>query len=423
MSEIKELREKMANLATEARSKLDEITDKTDEARAADIEREFDAMMTEHRKLEERLERLEALQRAEERSREIDTSRRPVPEGEARGNDDGNQAVSYRDAFHLYMRAAGQVGMLSPEERAVLQAGYAEIEQRAQTTGTNTAGGYTVPTEMQAILIKSMAAWGPMYDEDVCTVIMTESGTSIQLPTVNDTAKTGVASTEGTTFTDDGGADAVFGQKTLDAYSFNTEWLRVSLELTQDSVFAFEQLLGDLLGERLGRLANTQLTTGSGSSAPNGIVTATSAGKTTASNAAVTADEILDFVHSIDPAYRMSPKARIMFNDSTLLALRKLKDGQGNYLITEAPDGSGRMRVGAVSIPYSVNQAMASIGSATKPIVYGDFGKYFVRKVGDPVVGALQDKDFYPGFGVTGYVRFDGELGDTAAVKHLIMAV
>ena len=65
---------------------------------------------------------------------------------------------------------------------------------------------------------------------------------------------------------------------------------------------------------------------------------------------------------------------------------------------------------------------MADLGAAAKVMLFGDFKKYFVRKVGAPLIGALQDKDFWPGFGVAGYIRFDGELSDTAAVKHLITA-
>ena len=51
---VKDLREQMANIATEARSKLDEVTDTTPEERAQEIEREFDAMMTDHDKLQAR---------------------------------------------------------------------------------------------------------------------------------------------------------------------------------------------------------------------------------------------------------------------------------------------------------------------------------------------------------------------------------
>jgi HK97 family phage major capsid protein len=57
-----------------------------------------------------------------------------------------------------------------------------------------------------------------------------------------------------------------------------------------------------------------------------------------------------------------------------------------------------------------------------KLILFGALSKYFVRKVGAPLVGAIQDKDFWPGFGIAGWIRFDGALMDTAAVKHLKLA-
>lgn len=418
MSTIKELREQQARIATNARAKFDEIGNATDETRAAEIEREFDAMMADYDAIGAKIERAQRLEKVEAALRAGDP-RRPVgSDTEQRGVDDG-EVPSYRNAFHAYLRNMGNTGLLSAEERAVLQAGYAEV--RAQTT-SGTAGGYTVPTELMNILVKSMAAWGPMYDENVATVITTSGGGTITMPTVNDTTTAVVGHTEGTSLTDDGGSDVTFGQKTLGAYAFNTEWLRVSKELADDSIFAVEQLLGDLLGERLGRRANTELTTGNGSTAPNGIVTASSLGKTTASATAITADEVIDLLHSVDPAYRQSPKAAFMFNDNTLSVLRKLKDGQGNYLwqMGNVQQGTPGTLLG---YRYYVNQAIGSIpaaASATRVMVFGDIGKYYVRKVGSPLIGAIQDKDFWPGFGVAGYIRFDGELADTAAVKHMI---
>lgn len=422
MATIKELREQQARIATNARAKFDEIKDDTAEARAAEIESEFDAMMVDHDKIGEKIERLERLKKAEDRANAPDP-RRPEGEAEARGAEEA-ELPSYRESFHAYLRAQGNDAALSPEHRQVLKAGYAEVEARAQTSGTDSAGGYTVPTELMNILVKSMAAWGPMYDENVATVITTTGGGAITMPTVNDTAVTAGAHTEGATMTDDGGKDVTFGEKVLDGYEFDTEWLRVSKALADDSIMAMEQILGDLLGERLGRLANTQLTTGSGSSAPNGVITASSLGVTSASATAVTSDEIIDLLHSVDPAYRGSPKAAFMFNDTTLSVIRKLKDGDGNYLWQ-----MGNVQQGApgtlLGYRYHINQAVGSIpgsASATRVMAFGDFGKYYVRKVGQPLIGAIQDKDFWPGFGVAGYIRFDGELADTAAVKHMITA-
>jgi HK97 family phage major capsid protein len=277
-----------------------------------------------------------------------------------------------------------------------------------------------VPTELANIIVRSMKDWGPMYDEDICTTIVTASGNPIKIPTVDDTAVTAEKKTEGTALTDDGGKDATFGQKSLDAFVFDTEFVRFSMELAQDSIFNMETLLGSLLGERLGRVANKELTIGDGNGDPNGVVTASSLGKTAAAAAAITADEIIDLLHSVNSAYRRSPKARFMFADTTLAAIRKLKDGQNNYLWQMGDVTTGQPGT-LLGYRYSINDDMDSLAAAKKVILFGDFSKYFVRKVGSPMIGVLRER-FWPDLGIAGLIRFDGELGDTAAVKHLITA-
>lgn len=424
MATIKELREEQARIATNARAKFGEIKDDTPEDRANDIEREFDAMMADHDKLDAKAERLEKLERAEKalkaHDESVDERKRPGKTEVEASSETGE--VSYRQAFQSYLRAQGSLGEMDAEHRSVLQSGFTGLsaEQRAQTT-TNAAGGYSIPEEMMQRVIVSMKAFGPMYDPGVTTELMTSGGNPMPFPTVDDTAVTAGAHTEGATLTDDGGKDVTFGTKQLDAYAFNTEWLRVSKELADDSFVAMETFLAQLLGERLGRIANLQLTTGSGSSAPNGIVTASTAGVTAAGTTAITSDELLDLEHSVDPAYRNGPSVAWMFNDSTLKAVRKLKDGDGNYL-WQMGNIIGGVPATLNGRPFYINQDVPSIATGAKTVLFGDMSKYFVRKVGNPLIGAIQDKDFWPGFGIAGYIRFDGELSDTAAVKHLIQA-
>ena len=133
--------------------------------------------------------------------------------------------------------------------------------------------------------------------------------------------------------------------------------------------------------------------------------------------AAITFDEIIDLEHSVDPAYRSSPRAAFMMNDSVLQAVRKLKDGQGNYLWQ-----NGNVQAGVPGTingrPFYINQAMASQATGARVMLFGDFSKYFVRKVGAPVIGVMRER-FWPDLGIAGLIRFDGELSDAAAVKHL----
>jgi HK97 family phage major capsid protein len=415
---IKELREKQAKIVAEARERLDQI-DKADEARAKELETQHDAAMAEYDRLEAQIAREEKVASMEQRAAELRAKQRPTnPDGEARGEDEGEK-IEYRKVFAKVVCGVNPSD-LEPEERAVLRQGVTKFEQRAQSVGTTTAGGYTVPTELADQIIRSMLAWGPMYDPGVTTEMVTASGNPIKIPTVDDTTVTAVAHTENTALTDDGGSDVTFGQKSLDAYAFDTEFVRWSWELDQDSIFNMEALLGSLLGERLGRIANLRLTTGTGSSQPNGIVTASTLGVTAAAVAAITFDEIIDLEHSVDPAYRSSPKAAYMLNDSTLKAIRKLKDGQGQY-IWQMGDVQRGVPGTLNGRRYYINQAMASLATGNKTMIFGDLSKYFVRKVGTPVIGVMRER-FWPDLGIAGLIRFDGELGDTAAVKHLIQA-
>jgi len=415
-----ELHEKRGRLVTQAREALDEIKSNTDESRAAELESRHDAIMADFDKVEKNIEREERQAAIEARAEELRAKKRPIPQdGEERAATQGD-APEYRGVFYKMLANGGDIGELSGEERQILRAGVQRPEFRAQTAGTTTAGGYTVPTTLANFIVKSMAAWGPMYDDAICTTITTSGGEQINIPTVDDTTVAVVKHTEATALTDDGGSDVTFGTKALNAYVFDTEFIRFSMELAADSSFSIEPLLGELLGERLGRRANTELTTGDGTGDPNGIVTASTLGVTAASATTFTFDELMDLQHSVDPAYRGSPKARFMLNDTTLKIVRKLKGGDGQYIWQ-----MGNVQTGApgslLGYGYSVNQAMPAATAGLKSIVFGDFGKYYVRKVGSPMIGVMRER-FWPDLGIAGLIRFDGELGDTAAVKHLIQA-
>ena len=422
---LRELQDKRSKLVHDAREAMGEITKNTDEARSAELEKRHDDIMAEFDKIERQIEREARMAAAEERINKAAEEERKAkrPNGsdtEQRGQDEG-EALEYRHVFHKFIASGADATELTTEERAVLRAGVQrDAEFRGQVTSSGPAGGYTVPTELEARIIESMKMWGPMYDEDICTVMTTSAGNPIELPTVDDTAQTAEKHTEGADLTDDGGKDVVFGKKFLNSYVYDTEFIRWSFELAQDSVFNMESLLGGLLGKRLGRIANSQLTIGDGVDDPNGIVTASSLGKTAAAAAAVTYDEVIDLVHSVDPAYRQSPKVRFMFNDLTLGALRKLKDGEGRYIWTQGDVQNG-VPGSILGYRFSINQAMANIATGQKSMLFGDFGAYFVRKVGSPVIGVLRER-FWPNLGIAGLIRFDGELGDNAAVKHLVQA-
>lgn len=418
---LKELRDRQDQILAEARERLDQIG-KADEARAKELETQHDTAMAEYDRLGAQIEREERLEKLQKEAEERRKAHRPAPGDTRADGQDAGEDIEYRMVFAKVMCGVSPVDM-SPEERAVLAKGRdaaAGKEFRVQVGSSGGPGGYVVPTTLEPIIIRSMLAWGPMYDPGVSTEIVTASGNPIKLPTVNDTTTAAVAHTEGTALTDDGSKDVTFGQASLDAYAYDTEFVKWSWELDVDSIFNMEALLGSLLGERLGRIANLNLTTSDGSSKPHGVAHAASSGVSAASATAIAADELIDLQHSVDPAYRNGPKVRYMFKDSTLQAIRKLKNGDGDY-IWNAGNFSAGISPTLLGYPYSINQAMAAIATGNRSVLFGDFGKYYVRKVGAPVIGVMRER-FWPDLGIAGLIRFDGELGDTAAVKYLAQA-
>lgn len=429
MPTLTELQEKRGRLVTQAREALDAITSNTDDSRAAELEQRHDTIMADFDKIEKDIAREERVARIEREEAERRETQRPKGDDretraqdvdeEGNGSDRDKRAAEYRSIFDAFLRTGCSIGEMSSEQRTILRRGY-DAEIRTQVAGTTTAGGYTVPVELAREIVKTMKDWGPMYDGTIVREIVTGSGNEFDIPSNDDTGNSASALSEGSDLTDDNSGDLVFGQKRLDAYVDATPWVKISFELMQDSAFDMEAFLAEALGERLGRRANARLTTGSGSSQANGIVTASTLGKTAAGTAAITADEVMEFQHSVNAAYRRSPKCRFMFADTSLLALRKLKDGDGNYLWQ-----MGDVRVGAPAMlldhPYSINDDVPAIATGAKAIIFGDFSRYWVRKVGSPLIGTVRER-FWPKIGLAGLIRYDGELVDTAAVKHLKLA-
>lgn len=410
MANAKELREQQARILTEARAKFDEIKDSTPAERAAEIEREFDAMMADHDKIGERLQRMERAETAQRALEQIDLRTAAPVEARQSRNIEIDARPEYREVFRNFL--VHGAADLSAEERAILR------EHRAQSVGTDSAGGFTVPTEFVAELVVSMAAYSPMFDQNVTRQLVTASGAPIEMPTLNDLSNTAVLLAENTAAAED---DTTFGQVTLSAYKYTSGLIKVSAELMQDSAINVEAEIRRLMAVRFGRGVGAALTTGTGSSQPSGIVTGASAGVTGAASA-ITFDNLIDLQHSVDPAYRVSPNAAFMFNDATLQALRKLKDNDGNYIWQAAnvQTGAGPTLLGQ---RYVVNQAMANIGASNVSVLFGDMDKYIVRRARDIDIKRLDERYAEADqIAFVGFVRVDGRMLDTAAIKKLTHA-
>jgi HK97 family phage major capsid protein len=297
-----------------------------------------------------------------------------------------------------------------------------QTETRAALTGaqsTTTTGGYTVADEMMRELEVSLLAFGGM--RQVATILRTATGGPLPIPTTNDTAQKGRLLSENTGATE---TEMTFGQLVLDAYKYSSDYVLASVEFLQDSSINVGGFLGGALGTRIARLQNDHFTTGTGSSQPNGVVTAAGSSSVTFSGTAtVTYDNIIDVIHSVDPAYRNN--GRFMFHDGALKMLKKVKVLQYSGDTAGVPLWQPSLVAGQPDLihgyPYIVNQSMTTPATGVKSILFGDFSKYIIRDVRDVTLLRL-DERFAEQHSVAflAFARSDGDLLDagTDPIKY-----
>lgn len=411
VSQFNELRKKH-NEALAAMKEAAAAMNGADEARKAELEQKFNKAEADQEGAYQELRRAEKLIEAERRAAENFAEREEF-EGKSSDKRDAKE-IAEAEARAFYKMISGGVGSLTTEERQLLRP-----EKRGtnvQVVGTDSLGGYLVPTTLSTRLFEAMKAYGGVLQ--VANTISTDGGGPLNFPTLDDTGAAAVLVAESGASTVQ---DMTFGQKTLNAYMYR-DLMKVSYELLQDSAIDIEALITRNMGVRFGRAANTSLTTGSGSSQPNGVVTASTLGKTAASATAITFAEILDLVNSVDPAYRGN--ARFMFHDNTLTALKKLSIGSGDARPLWQPSFAVGEPATIDGYQYTINQDMdSSINAASKLILFGDFSYYLVRQVRN--LSILRNDALYMAngqIGLFGFARWDGELMNTSAVKHLITA-
>lgn len=323
----------------------------------------------------------------------------------------------YREAYNSFLRY-GSAGLTS-EERQIIEIGRQSLtgnEARALSAVTGSAGGYTVPQGFFNELETAMKAFGGM--RNVARVIPTSSGNDLPMPSMNDTSNMGELVGESAAV---GNQDVAFGQIIMKAYKYSSKTVLIPIELLQDSAIDVEAEVKNALAERIYRITNLHYTTGDNTGKPQGIITAATLGKTGANGqtTSVIYDDLIDLEHSVDPAYRKTSSCGYMFHDSTLKALKKLKDSQQRPLwvpgmAVKEPDTINGFR-------YEINQDMPVMAASAKSIAFGDLSKYIIRDVMDVMIIRIAEKYIESGqVGFLCFYRTDGRMRDagTNPIKY-----
>jgi HK97 family phage major capsid protein len=408
MPSIKDLQEKRLALHNEAKA----ISAK--ETLTADDNAKFDSLMSEVNSLAGQIERIKKSDELEAELRKIDFK----PEAAIGDKNDKRDAEKQNElelrAFHKYCTNRP----LTEEERACIVP-----EKRVEGTGAS-VGGTLIPPAFQRNLEIALKYYAPFTE--YAEVIDTPDGAPMIWPLSSTVSRECQLVAEGGSVTD---ADISTNKTTFGAYKFG-DLVKVGMEISQDSFTSVDGLVVDAFALSFGRGLTHKFTTGTGTNEPTGIITASTAGPTVTGddNAVSPAPlsqvgyyDMLNLLHSVDPAYRNQPSASFMFTDSTLLALQKLKDKFGHPLWQPSFAADQPSRI--LNKPYIINTYMDEIGANAKPVLFGALDRYKVRRVKNMSVQRLIER--YAEFGQVGLIawaRYDGNLLDagTHPVKYLV---
>jgi HK97 family phage major capsid protein len=396
MTDVNELLQKRGEIIHEMKNMLEkaeaESRDLTNEEQTA-----FDAMEKDQMSLKARADRLERVNAVHS---DLDSLRgepsRLAPENAGDEEVRPRASKAYIDGFDKYARR-GMNGLTHDVLNAL-------------QVGTDSEGGYIVPEEFDTMLVE--------YLQDInelrafVNVVSTASDRNIP---VESTLGVATWTAEEAAYTE---SDAAFGQVVLGAHKLGTI-IRVSEELLADAFFDVSSYLARNFAKRFGLAEEAAFVNGDNSGKPNGIVQGSGLGVTAAGAAAITSDELIDLYHAVPRMYR--PNAVWLMHDNTVKKVRKLKDGDNQYLWQPGLQAGqpdlilGRRLITSAAMPDST--------TGNRSIVFGDMSGYTVADRQGTVVQRLNE--LYAANGQVGfraYKRMDGETVDATGIKHLIQA-
>lgn len=301
------------------------------------------------------------------------------------GNGGSKSAVEcaraeYGDAFGQFVRKGSEAGLRDLAIKATM------------TTQDDTNGGFLISDPvygpMKEILSQRSAIRGLA---NVVSISATSYKTLVdQLgETSEDASETSTRNATGTpTF-----AEVEIIPKEMSAMP------KVTQEMLDDPAFNTEAYVGKFLGRTFAAREGTWFWSGNGVKQAKGISSYTMiangsyawgkigfiiSGHATLLN---NCDKLLDLQHALKVGYRGNGK--FLMNDNTLLAIRKLKDGDGNYIWRAGlMDGAPDTLLGK---PIAIDDFVDDIGAGKYPIWFGDFNEAYtivdrfgVRMLRDP---------------------------------------
>ena len=283
--------------------------------------------------------------------------------------------------------------------------GRAHSEAVFEAGRNRSTGSYTLPTASEGSYDKAIRKEGLF--RNIATVVKAYGGSSrIFARDCDDSAA----------WVPEGGEISLAdGMEDFTKYAVDSHKLAAFVKLDNDFIhdvtFDFEDYLTGRMAKCFARAEDSGFLTGDGVDKPTGLFDPEKGAETGVTTSALTYDDVVKLYFSVKPEYRRN--GVWLMNDETALALRALKDANGNYLWNHCNDTILGKRV-------EISEYMPGAESGKAPILFGDFSYYWIVLRSPVSVRTLREK--FVTLDQTGYLAFeflDGKLIRREAIKAI----
>jgi len=360
---ISDMKQKRFKLVKDARALLD-LAEKEERDLTAEETTKYENMMAEVDSLGDKIEK-------EERVSAIETEMDDSVEEIDRGQPDNIDKKRHAEAFRKLLAATNTNEYIRAIQNEAL-------EQRALQMDSDSAGGYTVaPQQFVANLIKAID--NRVFMRQLGTVYSVPKAESLGAPSLDNDPADPTWTSE--LLIGDEDSTMSFGKRELFPHPL-AQYIKLSKKLVRASALNIEQIVRDRLSYKASVVEENAFLNGDGVNSPLGVFTASDEGISTSRDVstdntatAIKADNLIECKWTLKDGYWA--RARWIFNRSVLKTIRKLKDGEGQYLWRPGLQGDRGDTI--LDVPVIMSEYAPSTMTAGSYVgIIGDFSNYWI---------------------------------------------
>lgn len=288
--------------------------------------------------------------------------------------------------------------------------GTLDLETRADVNLTKSDNGAVIPSSIANKIIEKVKEMSPLF----AMATHYNVGGTLTIPSYDESTQK-ITMAYATEFTTIDSTSGKFTSISLTGFLAGARSL-VSKSLVNNSQFDLVPFVVRKMAEAAAYWIENQLINGTTSKIEG--LSKVPASVTAASATAVTADELIDLQESIPDVYQSS--CIWMMSKATRTAIRKLKDGQNNYLLNK--DATSRWGYTLFGKDVYISDNMPDMAAGKRAVLYLDCTGLAVKMTETPSVEVLREKyaDQHA-IGVICWMELDSKVENAQKIAVLAM--